>query len=110
MKTNKLGKVALFMLRRYDRFMVGEIAGFEPEVAKRLLVGDQPFAEEYDPKKHTARAAQRVQAQAAAKVADLDQRESDLAAREAALAEREAALTAMADGAPPAQGADPAKS
>ncbi|PIE10046.1 MAG: hypothetical protein CSA72_10560 [Rhodobacterales bacterium] len=104
MKTNKLGKVALFMLRRYDRYMAGEIAGFEPEIAKRLCAGDAPFAEVYDAKKHDEAARRKQQAAAASQVVDLDEREADLAAREAALAAREAELEAQGDGAPPAQG------
>lgn len=94
-------RVPVHFLRHHDRYNAGEVAGFEANVARNLI--NQGIAEAYD--------AEAAAAAAAAKDAQEDalaQREAELAAREAALAAREAAA-AVDPGAPPAQGATPAK-
>lgn len=85
--------IALKLLRHFDRYNAGEVAGFEPHLADQLI--GQGLAKPYDPDEAEAVAIE------GAGEDMLAAREADLAAREAALADREAALAAAADGAPP---------
>ncbi len=102
-----MNRVAIKFWAAFDRYNGGEVAGFTPDVAQKLI--DQGLAVRWSQDDEDR--ASLTRAQAVVKSHDLDQREADLAGREAALAEREAKLAALAEGAPKKQGkadADPA--
>lgn len=94
-----MGKlVAMKILKAFDRYNAGEVAGFEP--ATVALLKNQGIAKEYDA---AEAAAEEAEAEAEAehlrtRAAELDAREAELIAREKALAQAPAA------GDPPLQG------
>jgi hypothetical protein len=78
-------KTILKFSRSWGRYNKGEVAGFAPDVAARLI---GKVAVVFDPSAPVA--VVNAAAQDAAAVADLAAREAALAARERAVAEREA--------------------
>lgn len=94
-------RVPVQFLRHHDRYNAGEVAGFEADVAHRLI--QQGIAKPYD-----AEAAAAAEAAKGAQEDELARRLADVEAREAAVTAREAAAV-VDPGAPPAQGAAPAK-
>lgn len=99
-------KVIVKFLRPHGRHNAGEIAGFMPETAAKLVAGAKPIAKAYDAKaeEEVAKAAAANSADIAAREKALADREAELKAREEALAAAEKGGKAGAAGAPPAQG------
>ena len=84
-------------LRGHGRFNAGEIAGFEADVALKLVRGDNPVAKPYDPNEKVLTVAidtSEINLRIEEAGAEIDLRLAELGAREQALAEREAELTA----------------
>lgn len=89
---------ALKLLKSFDRYNAGEVAGFEDAVARQLIA--QGIAKEFSEEEEAAELAAKMAHEDA-----LTKRADDLDAREASLAAREAALSQAAiAGDPPAQG------
>lgn len=99
-------KICMFFKKAHGSYVPGDIAGFEPDMAKQLW----SVAEKYDPKIHSKNkpTAEKLEAEMQARTSQLDEREAALAEREAALevtpaAEKKTlAQQAAATGVPPA--------
>ena len=112
-------KVILKFEKSHGPYNKGDVAGFEPEKARKLSGVAKPFDAQADAEMEAAIAAGALDEEVQKAAMALDQREADLKLREEALVKREAAAggeAVSADpsnkapaGDPPAQGKTAAK-
>lgn len=100
-----MSKTVVEIQRTWGRYVKGDIAGFEPAQAKRLIDAKPAIAKPYKGEVRKTAAAPDGSAELAKRMADLDEREKQLAAREAELEKAaSAAKPAASAGQPPKQG------